>query len=44
MQVSRTYVFGAWSLHNIVITNLVWCMAYKREVGEGLVCYSIVVQ
>ena len=23
-----------WLLHDIVITNIVWCMAYKREV-EG---------
>jgi len=26
-----------WHLHDIVITITVWCMAYKREVGEGVV-------
>ena len=25
----------ALSLHNIAITNIVWCMAYIRESGEG---------
>jgi len=24
-----------WPLHDIVITNIVWCMPYKREVEEG---------
>ena len=24
-----------WPLHDIVVTNIVWCMAYKREVEEG---------
>jgi len=22
-----------WPLHNIAITNIVWCMAYQRRVG-----------
>jgi len=25
----------AWPLHDIGITNIVWCMAYKRGVGGG---------
>jgi len=24
-----------WPLHDNVITNIAWCMAYKREVEEG---------
>jgi len=24
-----------WPLHNIVITSIAWCMAYKREVEGG---------
>jgi len=24
-----------WPLHNIAITNIVWCMAYNRGVGGG---------
>jgi len=32
-----------WPLHDIVITNIVWCSAYKREVGRGVVyCPRIV--
>jgi len=26
---------GLWPLHGIAITNVVWCMAYKRGVGGG---------
>jgi len=33
-----------WPLHNIVITNSVWCMAYKREVEGGGVYCAMVVQ
>ena len=33
-----------WPLHVIVITNIVWCIAYKREVGGGVVYCPIVVQ
>jgi len=33
-----------WPLHDIVITNIVWCIAYKREVGGGVVYCPIVVQ
>ena len=29
---------AGWPLHDIVMTNLVWCMAYKREVEK--VCYT----
>ena len=28
-----TQCMAAWPLHDIVTTNLVRCMAYKREVG-----------
>jgi len=31
-------------LHDIVITNFVWCKAYKREVGRGIVYCPITVQ
>jgi len=24
-----------WPLHNIVMANIVWCVAYKRGVEEG---------
>jgi len=24
-----------WPLHNIAITNIVWCIAYKPGVGGG---------
>ena len=27
--------FGVWPLHDIVINNIVWYMAYKRRVGGG---------
>jgi len=33
-----------WPLHDIVLTNIVWCIAYKREVGSGVVYYPIIVQ
>jgi len=33
-----------WPLHDIDITNIVWCLAYKREFGEGVVYCPIVVQ
>ena len=26
-------MFTVWLLHDIVITNIVWCMAYKGRVG-----------
>jgi len=26
---------ATWPLHDIVITNRVWCMAYQREVEGG---------
>jgi len=26
---------GGWPLHNIVMTNIVWCMAYKRGSKGG---------
>jgi len=31
-------------LHDIVISNIVWCMAYKREGRGGVVDCPIVVQ
>ena len=34
---------AAWPLHDIAITNIAWCTAYKRGV-EGLVYCAIVVQ
>jgi len=33
-----------WPLHDIVITNMVWCIAYRREVGRGVVYSPIIVQ
>ena len=32
------------ALHDIVITNIVWCMAYKGQVRGGVVYCPIVVQ
>ena len=34
---------GTWPLHDIVNTNIGWCMAYERGV-EGVVYCAIVVQ
>jgi len=33
-----------WSIHDIVVTNIVWCIAYKPEVGRGTVHCPIIVQ
>ena len=33
-----------WPSHDIAITNIVWCMAYKRGVGGGVVYCAIDVQ
>ena len=46
LQDLRRLMWGAsWPLHDIVITNIVWCMPYKGEVeGGGRVCSPIVVQ
>jgi len=33
-----------WPLHDIVITNFVWCIACKREIGKGIVYCVIIVQ
>jgi len=33
-----------WPLHGIVIANTTWCIAYKREVGRGVVHCPIIVQ
>ena len=33
-----------WPLHDIVITNIVWCTAYTKGVGEGVESCSIAVQ
>ena len=27
---------GGWLLHDIAITNIVWCIAYKGGVGGGV--------
>ena len=41
----RLLRYGAcWPLHDIVITNIVWCIAYKREVGRGVLYCPITVQ
>jgi len=34
----------SWPLHDIVITNFVWCIAYKRETEKGIVYCVIIVQ
>jgi len=34
---ARPVPVAAWPLHDTVITNIVWCMAYKQEVGGGVV-------
>jgi len=31
-------------VHDIVMTNIIWCIAYKREVGRGVLHCSIIVQ
>jgi len=33
-----------WPSHDIVITNTVWCIAYKQEVGRGVLYCPINVQ
>jgi len=33
-----------WPLHDIVITDIVWCIVYKREVEGGVVYRPMVVQ
>ena len=33
-----------WPLHDIAMTNSVWCIAYKREVGREVVYCPIIVQ
>jgi len=35
---------STWPLHDIVIANIVWCIAYKREVGRGVLYCPIIVQ
>jgi len=35
---------GTWPLHDIAITNMVLCMAYKWGVGGGVVYFAIDVQ
>jgi len=34
---------GGWPSHDIVITNIVWCIAYKREFGGGGVVYCPII-
>ena len=33
-----------WPKHDIAITNIVWCMPYKRRVGGGGAFCAMVVQ
>jgi len=33
-----------WPVHDIVIANIVWCIAYKRESGGEVVYCPIIVQ
>jgi len=35
---------ATWPLHDIAITNILWCMAYKRGFGGGGVYCAMVVQ
>ena len=35
---------GGWPLHDIGITNIVWRIAFKREVGRGVVYRVTIVQ
>jgi len=35
---------GVWPLQDIVITNIVWCIAYIWEVGRGVLYCPIIVQ
>jgi len=43
-EVGKGVVDCAVHLHEIAMTNIVWCMAHKRQVGEGVVDCAIVVQ
>jgi len=36
--------FGAWPLHDIGNLNIVWCIAYTREVERGVLYCPITVQ
>jgi len=40
----RIFRSTPWPLHDIVLTDIVWCAAYKWEVGRGVVYCPIVVQ
>ena len=40
----HAFGLGVWPLHDIVITNIVWYIAYKREVGRGAVDCTMIVQ
>jgi len=35
---------GGWPLHDIVIADIVWCIAYTPEVGRGVSYGPIIVQ
>ena len=35
---------ATWPLHDIAITDIVWCIAYKRESGGEVVYSPIIVQ
>jgi len=38
------FVSTGWPLHDIVSTNIVWCISYTREVGRGVAFCPIIVQ
>ena len=40
----KHFHFEPWPLHDIAVANIVWCMAYTREVGGGIVYCPIVGQ
>jgi len=42
--VSDFHILYAVCLHDIAMTNIVWCMAYIGEVGGGDVYRAMVVQ
>jgi len=40
----RSMLLAGWRLQDIVIANIVWGKAYKREVGRGVLYCPIIVQ
>jgi len=41
---TQPWGYSGWLLHDIVITNIVWCIAYTGEVGRGVVYRPRIVQ